>query len=85
MPCYEPPPPWSRAQESNANQAAKLLCAQCRAMLDSGTLVSRPLIEWFIAHREIDLEIAAGAYYGNPTPAEAAQARSDIERARALL
>lgn len=60
MPCYDPPPPWKKDQSANEAEAVKILCEQCRDMCNAGTLAQAPLriIEWFLAHRMIDVSIA---------------------------
>lgn len=56
MPCYEPPPAWEGAARRNAEEAAQILCATVRDMLDQDVQgIPDGMLRWYLDHRRIDL------------------------------
>jgi len=84
MPCYEPEAPWEKAQQTDCREAARILCTEVRRLLPEGN-IPKEILVWFVGHRKIDLQIATTPYFGNPSEADAAQIKADIEQAEKLL
>jgi hypothetical protein len=82
MPCYDPPPPYEGAERKSAQQAVKLLCALVTTHIDHGIPANAELLNWYIAHRKIDIEMARYCQKGD---GEIYAAKKDIERAKRLL
>lgn len=57
MPCYEAPPEYEADARTNAETAVKILCAMVQSA-PNYALVPPPLLEWYLAHRRIDLRVA---------------------------
>lgn len=57
MPCYEAPPEWSGDAQKSAENAVRILCAMISGA-PNYTLVPRPVLAWYLAHRKVDLQIA---------------------------
>ena len=91
MPCYDPPPPWEGRRIKSAERAVALLCDEVGGRLLDGRTVPREQIEWYIGHREIDLEIhtEAGRSYtvsaGFAWVKKEVEITDSIERAKAAL
>jgi len=58
MPCYDPPPPWEAQYRESAERAVRILCSKIADKARLGQALTREEIDWYIGHREIDLEIA---------------------------
>ena len=88
MPCYDPPPPWSERSRRSEMQAVKLLCATVGGSLSGAHMVPEELLEWYVEHRRIDLEIATSeraSIYRSARDASPGEIQRDIEAAERAL
>lgn len=75
MPCYDAPPEWWGDYEQDGIEAAKLLCAMVGGAPDYRA-VPRPILEWYLRHRRLDLRMARDPRSGSP--AETPNIEQDI-------
>lgn len=85
MPCYDTPPEWEGKARRNAEEAVRILCETIGMLIRAGLTPVRRDLQWYLEHREIDLEIAESSYYKRPEPQKAAEIRADIAMVRDML
>jgi hypothetical protein len=84
MPCYEPPPEWAGDARENAETAVKILCAMVQSA-SNYSQVPKPLLEWYMNHRLIDLEKAKDPRFAKYDDLEVRRIVNDIQAIEVVL
>lgn len=83
MPCYDPPMPWEGKQRKNAETAVRLMCKYMSEAIKNPDLdLEQDILQCYIEHREIDLEIASSRFQSFPEDPETIKASIALAKSR---